>query len=186
MISLTKFSKDNNLAKATVYRRCQELGIDTSAGLSDEAIATLTHEFDLMPVSPTSPVTVEVGNHALTLAAPQLPQQYSLETLRAGEVVSFDDPLAIAQQFLTAADGLQTAMQQDIEARQARLQQTQQAKDAIANKRRELELEARLYQMQTQQIDASTTAETQKLQEELAALQRLGKPSEPSPSQPQS
>ncbi len=52
--SLTKFCKDNGLPKSSVYNRCQELGIPTIHGLNDEAIATLTREFDLTPGSPAT------------------------------------------------------------------------------------------------------------------------------------
>jgi len=70
-------------------------------------------------------------------------------------------------------------MQQDIVQRQQRLAQTQQAKDAIAAKTQELQLEARLYQMQSQGLDTALTSETQQLSEQLQQLNRMGKPTEP-------
>ncbi|MBW4520993.1 MAG: hypothetical protein KME16_14980 [Scytolyngbya sp. HA4215-MV1] len=56
------------------------------------------------------------------------------------------------------------------------MQQTRQAKDKIASKKQKLELEARLYQLQTSQLDSAQTQETQGLQAALSALQKLGKP----------
>ncbi len=178
--SLTKFCKDYNLPKSSVYRRCQELNIDSKDGLTPEACDQLLHEFDVTPAQPEPEpeqpsVTVEVGNHCTSLALPELPQAYSLEVLRTSEVVSFEDPLAVAAQFLQAAEGLTTAMQSDIEKRQQRLNQTRQAKDEIAAKAQSLQLESRLYQLQTQQLDAATSAETSKLTRSLQQLKALGK-----------
>ena len=182
--SLTKFCKDYALSKSTVYRRCQELGLDTSDGLSPEACDRLMHEFDVVleppetaPVGVEKPaVTVEIGNHAIVLSQPELPQTYSLETLRQSEVIAFDDPLAIAVQFLETADVLTAEMQRDIRVREQKLQQTQQAKAAIAEKATEFKLEARLYRERTAMLATAQSQETQSLQQSLTTLQNLGKP----------
>lgn len=121
-------------------------------------------------------VIVESGNHQVNLGAPGLPQVFTLEPLRQSEVVQFEDPLAIAHQFMQAADLVIAGMSQDVQARQQRLNETVEAKDAIAAKKQQLELEARLYQLQTGQIDAQTSRETQRLSDALQALQCLGKP----------
>lgn len=174
-ISLSQFARDLNLAKATVFRKCQELNIPTSNGLTPEDCDRLRREF---PTAAAAQVEVESGNHQITVAPAQLPQSYTLEGLRQTEALVIEDPLAVAQQFLQVADQLQVAMQTDIQQRQQRLDQTRQAKDAIATKRQQLELEARLYQLQTQTLDSAQTAEVQSLQDSLAALQRMGKPVE--------
>ncbi len=178
-ISLTKFCKDNDLPKSSVYRRCQELNISTADGLASSDADRLLHEFDLIPQTeePAAAVTatVEIGNHQIVLAHPQLPQTYSLESLRSSEAISMDDPLAVAQQFLEVANNLTTAMKGDIAQREQRLNETRKAKDTIAAKAAELRLESRLYQLQTSVLDKSVTAETTALQEALAQLQTLGK-----------
>lgn len=174
--SLTKFCKDHDLSKSTVYRRCQELGLETTDGLAPADLQTLLHEFNLEPVVETPAITVEVGNHQITLATPQLPQTFTLESLRGSELQTYDDPLAIAAQFINAADQLETSMAIDIQQREQKLQQTKQAAAAIAAKRQKLELEARLYQMQTANLHTATNAETANLTEGLTALQKLGKP----------
>jgi hypothetical protein len=46
--SLTKFCRDHDLPKSTVYRRAQELQIDTSEGLTPDACVQLLHEFDVL------------------------------------------------------------------------------------------------------------------------------------------
>ncbi len=180
-ISLTKFCKDYALSKSTVYRRCQELGIETTRGLSTEDCARLLHEFDLVTVqtgeeSEQPVVRVEMGNHQLVLSAPDLPQTYSLGALRTGESVQFEDPLAIAAQFLVIADQVQAAMESDIQQREQKLAATRQAKDTIAAKAQELKLEQRLYKERTHLIDTAQTHETQGLQQSLTTLQSLGKP----------
>jgi uncharacterized protein YfcZ (UPF0381/DUF406 family) len=121
-------------------------------------------------------VTVEIGNHQIVLSQPELPQTYSLESLRQGEVVAFDDPLAIAAQFLETADVLTAEMQRDIRVREQKLQQTQQAKAAIAEKATEFKLEARLYRERTAMLATAQSQETQSLQHSLNTLQTLGKP----------
>ncbi len=179
-ISLTKFCKDHDLPKSSVYRRCQELNISTADGLEAGDADRLLNEFDCIPPveepAVTATATVEVGNHQIVLATPQLPQTYSLESLRTSEAISMDDPLAVAQQFLEVANNLTTAMKGDIAQREQRLNETRKAKDAIAGKAAELRLESRLYQLQTSVLDQSVTAETTALQEALAQLQTLGKP----------
>lgn len=178
--SLTKFCKDHNISKTTVYRRAQELNIDTTDGLDPDGLKTLLHEFDLEPTIETPEITVEVGNHQITLVTPQLPQTFTLEGLRGSELQTYDDPLAIAAQFLSAADQLETSMAVDIQQREQKLQQTKQAAAAIAAKRQKLELEARLYQMETNRLHTATNAETANLTEGLTALQKLGKPQDES------
>ena len=183
-ISLTKLCKDYDLPKSTVYRRAQELKLDTSEGLTPAACAQLLHEFDVVPEPPAAEpvepdklaVTVEVGNHQIVLSQPTMPQTYSLESLRQSEVIAFDDPLAIAAQFLQTADVLTAEMQRDIRVREHNLQQTQQAKAAIAEKATEFKLEARLYRERTEMLATAQSQETQSLQQSLTTLQNLGKP----------
>lgn len=176
--SLTKFSKDYNLPKSTVHRRCQELNLDTSDGLSPDDFETLLHEFNLKPIVETPEITVEVGNHQIVLATPELPQTYCLDSLRADESVQFEDPLAIATAYIQDADALQAAMQQDLRVRESKVNQTKQAKDAIAAKAAELKLEKRLYQERAHMLDTAQTSETAALQQSLLELQKLGKPQE--------
>lgn len=174
-ISLSQFCRDNDLPKTSVYRKCQDLGIETANGFTSEVCDLLLREFDIAPKS-EKVIDVEAGNHSTALALPELPKAYTLEVLRDSEAVGFEDPLAVAAQFLQVADGLTEAMQADIQQRQQRLQQTKSAKDAIAAKAQQLQLESRLYQLQTQQLDQTLTTETQDLQAALQQLQSLGKP----------
>jgi len=182
-ISLHSFCRDHDLAKSSVYDRCKALAINTSEGLSPADCDRLRIEFNAHPIA-TAPeqaatpvqATVETGNHYMVLSTPHLPQTYSLGGLRSSEAVGFEDPLALAARFLQDADAVQLAMQSDIVLRQQRLAATQQAKNAIAAKTQQLQLEARLYQMESQGLDTALTNETQQLSEHLQQLNSMGKP----------
>jgi hypothetical protein len=112
----------------------------------------------------------------MVLATPQLPTTFSLESLRSTEVVAIADPLAVAAEFLQLADQLTDAMQADIQARQHRVQQTKAAKDAITQKTQALQLETRLYQLQTAHLDTALNQETEELTTKISHLQAMGKP----------
>lgn len=51
-ISLHAFCKEFGLPKSSVFRRCKELGINTSDGLDKEACSRLLQEFGKAPVTP--------------------------------------------------------------------------------------------------------------------------------------
>jgi hypothetical protein len=176
--SLTKFCKDYELPKSTVHRRCQELRIDTSDGLTADDCDRLLHEFDIalsepepLPIQPT----VEVGNHQLVLSTPQLPAQFSLESLRFGESITFENPLAVATQFIEVADQISDAMQNDLDDRKLKLIETKQARDAITAKATALKLQQQRYQERAYRIDSEQTDQTDSLKEALELLQTLGK-----------
>jgi len=195
MISLTKFSKDNNLAKATVYRRCQELGIDTSAGLNDEAIAQLRVEFDLdAPTAPAPQVEAELmpdnfiqpGQLAAVHAHDvQMPQGFDPTAMVrffdgvAGQTTDTSKLVAIAD---VALNAVSTAMDNKIaEQRQQLTESEQHAKklsEKIATAKTDLKvkaLESRI--LAERQTDATKTAE-----ELFAELMAMGKPSPSEPS----
>ena len=176
--SLTKFCKDYSLAKTTVFNRCKELGIYTSEGVSPTDCDRLLHEFDIAPSDPEpAPIqtTVEVGNHQMVLATPQLPAAFSLESLRFGESITFEDPLAVATQFIEVADQISDAMETDLDNRKEMLNQTKQAKDAIAAKAMALKLQQQRYQEKAYRIDSEQSDQTDSLKEALELLQALGK-----------
>lgn len=124
----------------------------------------------------TAAIEIDAGNHKIVIPPPALPQTYTLEGLRHVESVEIEDPLALAEQFLEAADLLQDAMQRDIEQREQKLQQTRQARNAVVAKAQELKLEQRFYRERANQVSSAQTEETQALQDALSTLQGLGKP----------
>ncbi len=124
----------------------------------------------------TAVIEIDAGNHKIVIPPPTLPQIYTLEGLRHVESVEIEDPLALAEQFLEAADLLHDAMQRDIEQREQKLQQTRQARNAVVAKAQELKLEQRFYRERANQVGSAQTEETQALQDALSTLQGLGKP----------
>lgn len=178
--SLTKFCRDHNLPKSSVYRRCQELGFDTADGLIPADCDRLLHEFDVEKAEPAvmPTVTVETGNHAITLATPQLPTMFDLGALRSFKVEAFDDPLLVAQQAIAVADQLIAAAHADIDLRKQRLEATRSAKEAAAERVANARLEARLYELEAGLVDTALNRETQSLIKEVGVLQNLGKPQE--------
>lgn len=122
-------------------------------------------------------VVVEAGNHCSQLATPQQAGAFSLERFRDEGItaLTFADPGAVADEFLAVADQLLAGMDADVKARQQRLDATKAAQAKVASKAQELSLEARLYRLQAGQLDTAQTAETQALQDAVAALQSMGK-----------
>jgi len=176
--SLSAFCKARNLPKSTVYKFLKAENFDTSNGLSQEAIAAIESYFGAEPEPEPAPLTIVEGNHSTAIETPTYEGlTVDLAQFRDSEALVIDDPLAVAAQFLQVADQVQNALQADLQARQARLNQTRQAQDAIAAKAQELQLEQRLYKLQAAQVDQAQTLETQALAANLAALQALGKPS---------
>lgn len=177
-ISLHQFAKENRLSKTTVHNRCKDLGISTADGLTSDACDRLLHEFDIAPSDPEPAAiqtTVEVGNHQMVLATPKLPAAFSLESLRTGESITFEDPLVVATQFIEVADQISDAMETDLDNRKAKLNQTRQAKDAIASKAMALKLQQQRYQEKAYRIDSEQSDQTDSLKEALELLQALGK-----------
>lgn len=131
------------------------------------------------PMEPVATVvTVETGNHMQVLSAPEIGTEYSLEPMRCDDIEAllFDDPMAIADQFIDAADRIVGAMGNDVRTREQRLQQTKAARNKVASKAQELRLEQRLYRDRARDLDTDQTSETKALQDSVADLQRLGKP----------
>jgi predicted transcriptional regulator len=124
-------------------------------------------------------VTVETGNHCSTLDKPDMDgAMFNLEQFRADdvEVLVFDDPAAIADQFISVADRLVQGMDTDIKQREQRLRATRAAQNKVAEKAQELKLEQRLYRDRTRDLDTAQTDETQALQDSIEALRGLRKP----------
>jgi len=64
-ISLHSFCKDRGLPKSTVHRRCQEMGIDTSDGLTQDDCDRLLEEFGVKPDPVPDLPEVEQGVSAI-------------------------------------------------------------------------------------------------------------------------
>jgi hypothetical protein len=111
--SLGAYAKSRNVNKGTVYRCAQSLGIDTSDGLTSEAIAKLEAHYSIL--RPTQAETVqqpeETGSQIVVsgpvpdgLEVPQMP----VTKLHAPSVLgeTMGDPLALAHQFCGGVDAM--------------------------------------------------------------------------------
>jgi hypothetical protein len=182
MRSLHSFCIQYEIPKTTLKRWLNDNGYDTSNGLTPDAVAAAKVHFRIEePPTPvvTGELSVVTGNHCTSIDLPSYQGlTVDLAQFRDSSALVIENPLAVADQFLQAADSIQLALQADIAAREARLAQTRQAQDVIAAKAQELQLEQRLYRLQTGQLDQAQTAEAQALAANLEALQRLGKPAD--------
>jgi hypothetical protein len=144
-----------------------------------DAVALITQGRNPLQVAEPLDVTVETGNHCRALAMPDMNgTEFSLEQFRADDIEAwvFDDPAAIADQFLAVADRLVSGMEVDIKQREQRLQATKVAQNKVAEKAQELKLEQRLYRDRTRALDTAQTEQTQSLKDAMESLQSLGKP----------
>lgn len=150
------------------------------------AVARILEFSTLQPTHPTSdpvahPVTVEVGNHATALAVPDLSSfTADLGAYRDDTVTSefIEDPLALADQVAAIASQVMTGMDNDIAARKERLKRTQEAKEQVTETLEDLKAKRKHYRQQTRNIDTVQSDEAGSLQDAIAALQSLGKPSD--------
>lgn len=183
MQSLHGFCKENDLPKSSVRRWLNAQGFDTSEGLSDAAVKAAKAEFLGTPEQAsaenahTALVTIESGNHRTALDTPEISLSVDLARFRDIESVSFDDPLALAEQFLEAADLVEAGMQADIDRQRKQLEATEQARKQIESKAQELNIKRHLYSDRINDLASRQTVSTADLQQALKDLNSLGKPS---------
>jgi hypothetical protein len=180
--SLSAYCKGHKLPKASVYKFLKAEGYDTANGMTPAAIAAANAYFLDQPQQVATETTISgglsvvVGNHCTTIDTPSYQGlTVDLAQFRDSEALVIDDPLDVAIKFLQTADQIQAALQNDLSAREQRLAQTQQAKEAIAAKAQALQLSQGRYRLQTAQLDQAQSAETKALAANLEALQALGK-----------
>lgn len=148
---------------------------------SPDAIALITVGRQPEQSQPVD-VTVEVGNHCASLDKPDIGgTTFSLECFRADDVtaLTFEDPEAVADEFLSVADLLIQGMDADIKAREEQLKKTRAAQGKVSAKAQDLKLEKRLYRDRARDLDTAQTTETDALKDAISALQALGKPQAP-------
>jgi len=140
--------------------------------------APVTPDTDTPDIDSTTQQSIAVETKAATVIdAPELPQTYSLVAF-AGEAIEIDDPLALANQIVQAIDHVQTAMQEDINRKEKKLNDTRKAQKIVSEKVQELKFEKRFYQEKNLSLNSAQTENTQALQELAALMQKLGKPAD--------
>lgn len=121
-------------------------------------------------------VTVETGNHQMVVSTPDLPVAFSLEGLRSTEVTRYDNPLELAMRYKSAGESVVEGMLADVDDRNRRNAETQDAINIIRETNQKIESAAAAYQMVAKLQDSEQNARMQQLQVEAAKLNGLGKP----------
>jgi multidrug efflux pump subunit AcrA (membrane-fusion protein) len=175
-ISLSAFCKAHNLPKSSVYKFLKDKQFETTDGLTPDAQAAILAQFCPEPEAQeepqaTEPVVTVLGAVTPTLEAPSFNSSVALARLRGGDgaIAAYADPMAAIDQALQLFDAAESAMAQDLAARQALLQQTQNASRQMA---------ARAAALQAQQAEYRIKSDVMALlqgQEQAALGELLGK-----------
>lgn len=176
--SLSSWCKENNLAKGTVHGKAKDLGIDTSNGLSDDAIEKLSAEFQLVAVEMHTATSTEIltGNHRVTGELAPLPTSVDLGHLRQGaSLTTFNSQaLAAVDQALELADQLLEDIEDDTSFQLEQLQKTQQANNKLRRKSDQLKARQQQYAIESRLIGIAQGKEAHELQQTMQDLQNLG------------
>ena len=158
-ISLGQFERDHGINRGTVQKQALAMGFSTSDGLNDEALQALQAYYKVGPFAPkaTAQQPEATGSEVVrrvevqgSLAGRKAPEM-SVYTFNVPGVLaeSFEDPLALASQFLEFGDQLLTEMDNTIGALHKRAADTQLAAqliksktNAIAAKQRQSDIQA--------------------------------------------
>ncbi|NEP19817.1 MAG: hypothetical protein F6J97_23510 [Leptolyngbya sp. SIO4C1] len=129
----------------------------------------------------STPVPAEVqiydGNHQVTLPTPQLNNGFALDALRSEtDVLSYDDPLTLAQSVLAQNQQIVGAMDAHRQQQVQKLAATNQALQTIQLSNQQLRDAAIEYKIDSRVQGAQLNQATQQLGAAVAEQQRLGKP----------
>lgn len=129
-----------------------------------------------LPVTPTS-IEISQGNHQKVLAPIDLSGSRDLGLLRSPytEVVSFEDPLAMAQEVLSQNNAIIGAMSADLQERQAQINRTSQALELVEQSNQNLRDQTLAYQIESRVQAATLNQATTQLQQKITIQQQLGK-----------
>jgi hypothetical protein len=174
--SLSSWCKENNLAKGTVHAKAKGLDIDTSKGLSDDAINQLSEAFNLSSSTTVSQTEILTGNHRTVSKLALSPTSIDLGNLRGNSQLTIinNDALSAVDNALTMADQLMDAMDSDIDFQTDQLQRTQTANNQLRRKAEALRRKQDSYAIKSQLIGLSQGKEAIELQQTMQELQNLG------------
>ena len=181
-ISLHKFCTDNSLSKSTVHRRCQELNIDTSNGLDQDAVTRLLSEFSVQPEQPqetdspeTSALTISTGNHRGVLDLPALPTDIDLSDTRGNAPLASFEAEDI-DRFLDACDGFVAATDADYQNQLEITRKKEAAALKVKAKAEEVKTASLRYQLRSESLSIHNRNLDTELQTAMEELQ--GKPTQ--------
>ncbi|NEP16876.1 MAG: hypothetical protein F6J97_08210 [Leptolyngbya sp. SIO4C1] len=145
---------------------------------------TVTADEPEQPAPVAAELQIYEGNHQVTLPTPQLSSGFALDTLRAdADVLSYDDPLTLAQSVLAQNQQIIGAMDVHRQQQVQKLAATSQALQAIQLSNQQLRDAAVEYKIDSRVQGAQLNQATQQLGMAVAEQQRLGKPVAPSSSE---
>ncbi|GAB4141530.1 MAG: hypothetical protein Fur0046_17550 [Cyanobacteria bacterium J069] len=196
-ISLSRFSQLSNIPKSSVYRRCGELGIDTSSGLSPEAVALIKADFGLVQdepepaaISPSEIVPsgfIQPGQLATVEAHDiTLPEGFDASAMVrffdgvTGQATDTTKLVAIADLALNAVN---SAMDQKVQQQREQLTQAEKDAQTLAEKIAAAKTDLKVKALESRMLADRQTSATQSAESLFADLMALGKPAEGNSSQ---
>jgi len=154
-MTLGEFEREYGVNRGTVHKAAKDKGFETCSGLDAVAVDVLQKHFKVGPYAPaqrtqqpeaTSSELVVVEGSVHGLETPQM-EQYKF---KMPEVLAttFDDPLALATQFLEFGDQLSQQLEAKASALEKRTEDTRLAKQMIADQTRRLAAQQRTAEIQ--------------------------------------
>jgi len=144
-ISLGEFERLYGKNKGSVQRQAQTMGFETSQGLSAEAVDRLQAYYEVGPYAPVqqSQQSEETGLDLVVvkggLTGLETPEITPYTLSAPGALAeSFEDPMAIALQFLEFGDQLITKLDEHTQALEKRAEDTRTAAQLVADKTRKM------------------------------------------------
>jgi hypothetical protein len=170
--TLSQFALSIGVNKGTVSRKAKALGISTSNGLTPANVEALKKAFNVLK---GTEIQVFTGNHRTTIdTPPPVGSSINLARFRGDmEVSTYADPTTQAANAIALIDAVTTAMDADLDARFATLQQTQETNRLLAEKAAELRAKELEYRTTQNVLARFQNAETAQLTDLLGKAQGL-------------
>lgn len=180
-MSIREFCKGTSLSPTTVHRRCVALGIDTSTGLSPDAVEQLRQHFGLKPAVNAVPEGFIQSSSLVPVQVveTELPEGFDPTAMVkffdgvAGQGTNTSQLLNVAKQVLTAVE---VVMDKKIQAQREELNQAEQdgseLQELIAETKTSLQIKA----LEARILAERQTVATTQAQKAFTELMELGKP----------
>ncbi|MGB3613772.1 MAG: hypothetical protein WBA10_08265 [Elainellaceae cyanobacterium] len=183
-ITLGEFERRHKINKGSVSRAARDAGFDTAKGLTPDAYTAMKEHFEVSKPAPVSTTTtidsssiqILQGNHRGSLPTPALPSTIDLGQFRGdlATTETADDPLALAANFIAAADAVVGAMEADEKRMAGQIAQTRQARRAVTQKAESLKQRQQLYSVRAEILAQQQATENEGLTDGLQVLQSMG------------
>jgi hypothetical protein len=171
-MTLGEFEREYGVNRGTVHKYAKDKGFETSGGLDHVAVDVLQKHFKVGPYAPvqrpqqpeeTSSELVVVEGELSGMATPEINPYRMVAPSALAE--SFDDPLAIAKQFLEFGDQVLSKLDEHTQALEKRAEDTRIAAQLVTDKTRRLAAAQR-------QAEIKEAVASAFIQRDMAELQR--------------